>query len=92
MDSEQQLIRQDIHAYLKAREQKELLRLVVVGSVDDGKSTLIGKLLLDSGNVYEDHLAAVKKASKMEGAEIDASLLTDGVKAEREQGITIDVE
>ena len=91
MDSEQQLIRQDIHAYLKAREQKELLRLVVVGSVDDGKSTLIGKLLLDSGNVYEDHLAAVKKASKMEGAEIDASLLTDGLKAEREQGITIDV-
>src|SRR5262245_5434 len=91
MDTEQQLIQHDIHAYLKAREQKELLRLVAVGSVDDGKSTLIGKLLLDSDNVYADHLAAVKKASKMEGAEIDVSLLTDGLKAEREQGITIDV-
>jgi bifunctional enzyme CysN/CysC len=88
---EQELIGRDIHAYLAAHEQKELLRFCVVGSVDDGKSSLIGKLLYDSGNIYEDHLAAIKKASKMEGAEIDLSLLTDGLKAEREQGITIDV-
>jgi bifunctional enzyme CysN/CysC len=91
MDGEQELIQRDIHAYLAAHEQKELLRLVSVGSVDDGKSTLIGRLLYDSNNVYEDHIAAVRKASKMEGAEIDVSLLTDGLKAEREQGITIDV-
>jgi len=88
---EQELIGRDIHAYLAAHEQKELLRLVSVGSVDDGKSTLIGRLLFDSNNIYEDHLAAIKKASKMEGAEIDLSLATDGLKAEREQGITIDV-
>jgi bifunctional enzyme CysN/CysC len=91
MDGEQELIQRDIHAYLAAHEKKELLRLVSVGSVDDGKSTLIGRLLYDSNNVYEDHLAAVRKASKMEGTEIDVSLLTDGLKAEREQGITIDV-
>jgi len=91
MDGEQELIQRDIHAYLAAHEQKELLRLVSVGSVDDGKSTLIGRLLYDSNNLYEDHLAAIKKASKMEGAEIDLSLATDGLKAEREQGITIDV-
>ena len=91
MDGEQELIARDIHAYLAAHEQKELLRFVSVGSVDDGKSTLIGRLMFDSNNVYEDHLAAVKKASKMDGAEIDLSLLTDGLKAEREQGITIDV-
>ncbi len=55
----------------------DLLRFATAGSVDDGKSTLIGKLLLDSGNVYEDHLAAVKKASKMEGAEIEASRISE---------------
>jgi bifunctional enzyme CysN/CysC len=91
MDGEQELIASDIEAYLAAHEKKELLRFVSVGSVDDGKSTLIGRLMFDSDNVYEDHLVAVKKASKMEGAEIDLSLLTDGLKAEREQGITIDV-
>ena len=91
MDGEQELIQRDIHAYLAAHEKKELLRLVSVGSVDDAKSTLIGRLLYDSNNVYVDHIAAVRKASKMEGAEIDVSLLTDGLKAEREQGITIDV-
>jgi bifunctional enzyme CysN/CysC len=91
MSGDQELIAKDIEAYLGAHERKELLRFVTVGSVDDGKSSLIGKLLLDSDNVYADHLAAVKKASKMEGAEIDVSLLTDGLKAEREQGITIDV-
>jgi bifunctional enzyme CysN/CysC len=62
-----------------------------VGSVDDGKSTLIGRLLHDADGVYEDQLEAVKRASSMEGAEIDFSLFTDGLKAEREQGITIDV-
>jgi bifunctional enzyme CysN/CysC len=91
MDTEQQLIERDIEAYLAAHEKKELLRLVTVGSVDDGKSTLIGRLLFDSNNVFEDQLAAVRKASKMEGAEVDLSLVTDGLKAEREQGITIDV-
>src|SRR5262245_65354361 len=72
-------------------ENKELLRFVIVGSVDDGKSTLVGRLLHDLKAVYEDQLAAVKRASSMEGAAIDFSLFTDGLAAEREQGITIDV-
>jgi sulfate adenylyltransferase large subunit len=72
-------------------EEKELLRFVAVGSVDDGKSTLIGRLLHDAHGVYEDQLRSVKRASQMAGAEIDFSLFTDGLKAEREQGITIDV-
>ncbi|TVR03610.1 MAG: sulfate adenylyltransferase subunit CysN [Deltaproteobacteria bacterium] len=76
---------------LRDHERKELLRFVTVGSVDDGKSTLIGRLLHDTDGVYEDQLAAVRKASRMEGSEIDFSLITDGLKAEREQGITIDV-
>jgi sulfate adenylyltransferase large subunit len=71
--------------------EKELLRFVAVGSVDDGKSTLIGRLLHDAHGVYEDQLRSVKRASQMAGAEIDFSLFTDGLKAEREQGITIDV-
>ncbi|MFI5308709.1 MAG: sulfate adenylyltransferase subunit CysN [Polyangiales bacterium] len=91
MDADQELIARDIEAYLAAHERKDLLRFTTVGSVDDGKSTLIGRLLYDSNNLYEDHLQAIKKASKMEGAEIDLSLATDGLKAEREQGITIDV-
>jgi sulfate adenylyltransferase large subunit len=81
----------DIDAYLKRHQEKELLRLVVVGSVDDGKSTLIGRLLHDTHGVYEDQLSAVKKASSQAGMAIDFSLFTDGLKAEREQGITIDV-
>ncbi|MCP4916807.1 MAG: sulfate adenylyltransferase subunit CysN [Proteobacteria bacterium] len=85
------LIRSDIEGYLSKYEQKELLRFVAVGSVDDGKSTLIGRMLHDTGMVYEDQLAAVKSASKLEDGEIDFSLLTDGLRAEREQGITIDV-
>jgi bifunctional enzyme CysN/CysC len=89
--SEQELIRDDIEAYLRRHEEKTLLRFVIVGSVDDGKSTLIGKLLMETGNVYEDHLAAVTKASNMEDGSVDLSLLTDGLAAEREQGITIDV-
>ncbi|TVR45047.1 MAG: sulfate adenylyltransferase subunit CysN [Planctomycetota bacterium] len=87
------LIETDIEEYLDRHERKELLRFVTVGSVDDGKSTLIGRLLRDTGGVYEDQLAAVAKASgKNAGADgIDLALITDGLKAEREQGITIDV-
>ncbi|MCB9673778.1 MAG: sulfate adenylyltransferase subunit CysN [Alphaproteobacteria bacterium] len=91
MATDAELIRTDIDAYLSKYEHKELLRFVAVGSVDDGKSTLIGRLLHDTGMVYEDQLAAVKAASAIEGEEIDFSLLTDGLRAEREQGITIDV-
>ncbi len=71
-------------------EVKELVRVVALGSVDDGKSTLIGRLLHETGALYEDQVAAVKRASRL-GGEIDFSLFTDGLKAEREQGITIDV-
>jgi bifunctional enzyme CysN/CysC/sulfate adenylyltransferase subunit 1 len=81
----------DIEAYLAAHEKKELLRFVVVGSVDDGKSTLIGRLLFDTGSVFDDQVAQVKGASKMAGTDIDFSLFTDGLLSEREQGITIDV-
>ena len=88
---ENELIRTDVHAYLEQHQKKELLRFVTVGSVDDGKSTLIGRLLHDTHGVYEDQLKAVKRASVRAGMEIDFSLFTDGLKAEREQGITIDV-
>ncbi len=84
----------DVEAYLERHEKKELLRLLTCGSVDDGKSTLIGRLLHDTKLVYEDQLAAVARDSKKEGTtggEIDLALLMDGLKAEREQGITIDV-
>ena len=93
MNSEQEraLIERDIAEFLKRHQEKELLRFVTVGSVDDGKSTLIGRLLHDTHGIYEDQLNAVRRASKQEGAEIDFSLVTDGLKAEREQGITIDV-
>jgi len=83
-----------IEEFLRENEQKELLRFSTAGSIDDGKSTLIGRLLHDSKNVYEDVLASVRKTSRdrrFEGEEMDFSLLTDGLKAEREQGITIDV-
>src|SRR5881394_3861549 len=71
---------------------KELLRFTTAGSVDDGKSTLIGRLLHDSKTIYEDQLASVKKSRiNRSGGPIDFSLLTDGLRAEREQGITIDV-
>jgi len=82
---------ENIHSYLRLHQEKELCRFVTVGSVDDGKSTLIGRLLHDTHGIYEDQLAAVKKATKQEGGEVDFSLFTDGLKAEREQGITIDV-
>lgn len=84
----------DIVAYLKQHEQKELLRFITCGSVDDGKSTLIGRLLHDSKVIYEDQLASVKRESKKIGTtgdEPDLALLVDGLQAEREQGITIDV-
>jgi bifunctional enzyme CysN/CysC len=81
----------EVEEHLRRHQQKELLRLVVVGSVDDGKSTLIGRLLHDTNGVYDDQLLAVKRASSQAGMEIDFSLFTDGLKAEREQGITIDV-
>ena len=89
MTDEKDLIRDDIEAYLAKYQQKELLRFVSVGSVDDGKSTLIGRILYDTGMVFEDQMAAVRAASQSE--EPDLALLTDGLKAEREQGITIDV-
>lgn len=70
----------------------ELLRFTTAGSVDDGKSTLIGRLLYDSKSIFEDQLEAVKTSSEKKGLQhVDLSLLTDGLKAEREQGITIDV-
>jgi sulfate adenylyltransferase large subunit len=79
-------------AFLAAEEAKDLLRFTTAGSVDDGKSTLIGRLLYDSRNVYDDQLESVTKASAGRNAgPIDFSLLTDGLRAEREQGITIDV-
>jgi len=89
MTDEKDLIRDDIEAYLEKYRRKELLRFVSVGSVDDGKSTLIGRILYDTGMVFEDQMAAVRAASQSE--EPDLALLTDGLKAEREQGITIDV-
>ncbi len=72
-------------------EDRELLRFLTAGSVDDGKSTLIGRLLYESNGIYEDQLSSVKKASAAKNVDLDLSLLTDGLKAEREQGITIDV-
>ncbi len=84
----------DIQTFLARDEQKDLLRLLTAGSVDDGKSTLIGRLLFDSKRIYEDQLAALESDSKREGhagGNIDYALLLDGLKAEREQGITIDV-
>lgn len=84
----------DIHAYLERHQQKELLRLLTCGSVDDGKSTLIGRLMHDTKAIYEDQLAAIRRDSQRQGTqggELDLALLTDGLRAEREQGITIDV-
>jgi bifunctional enzyme CysN/CysC len=89
-----ELIATDIDAYLHAHEHKSLLRFITCGSVDDGKSTLIGRLLYDSHMVFEDHLATLEVDSKKvgtQGDELDFALLVDGLGAEREQGITIDV-
>jgi sulfate adenylyltransferase subunit 1 len=94
MSHQSELIAEDIDAYLKQHEQKELMRFLTCGSVDDGKSTLIGRLLHDSKMIYEDQLDAVKSASSKHGTtgeKVDLALLVDGLQAEREQGITIDV-
>ncbi len=94
MSHQSELISSDIDAYLAQHERKELLRLLTCGNVDDGKSTLIGRLLHDSKMIYEDQLAAVKADSVKSGTtgeEVDLALLVDGLQAEREQGITIDV-
>jgi len=88
------LIEQDILAYLKQHENKQLLRFITCGSVDDGKSTLIGRLLHDSKMIFEDQLAAITEDSKKvgtQGNKVDLALLVDGLQSEREQGITIDV-
>ena len=88
------LIADDIHAYLDRHQHKTLLRFITCGSVDDGKSTLIGRLLYDSKTIFEDQLASLEADSKRvgtQGGEIDFALLVDGLAAEREQGITIDV-
>lgn len=94
MSHQSELIAQDINAYLAQHEQKELLRFLTCGSVDDGKSTLIGRLLHDSKMIYEDQLEAIRSDSVKHGTtgeKIDLALLVDGLQAEREQGITIDV-
>jgi bifunctional enzyme CysN/CysC len=88
------LIEKDIGAYLEAHEHKSLLRFITCGSVDDGKSTLIGRLLYDSKMIFEDQLAALEADSRKvgtQGGDLDFALLVDGLAAEREQGITIDV-
>jgi bifunctional enzyme CysN/CysC len=88
------LIGRDIEGYLRSHEQKSLLRFITCGSVDDGKSTLIGRLLYESKMIFEDQLAALAADSRKvgtRGEEIDFALLVDGLAAEREQGITIDV-
>jgi len=94
MSHHDDLISSDINSYLAQHEQKELMRLLTCGNVDDGKSTLIGRLLHDSKMIYEDQLEAIKSDSVKSGTtgeEIDLALLVDGLQAEREQGITIDV-
>jgi bifunctional enzyme CysN/CysC len=95
MSHQSELISTDINAYLAQHERKEMLRFLTCGNVDDGKSTLIGRLLHDSKMIYEDQLAAVQADSVKSGTtgagKIDLALLVDGLQAEREQGITIDV-
>lgn len=94
MSHQSELISTDINAYLAQHERKELLRLLTCGSVDDGKSTLIGRLLYDTKMVYQDQLDAIGVDSVKSGTtdeKFDLALLTDGLQAEREQGITIDV-
>lgn len=94
MSIKEEKIANNIEKYLKEHENKQLLRFITCGSVDDGKSTLIGRLLHDSKMIFEDQLASIKKDSKKTNAtenEFDLSLLVDGLQSEREQGITIDV-
>jgi bifunctional enzyme CysN/CysC len=94
MAHQSDLIASDIEKYLKQHERKSLLRFITCGSVDDGKSTVIGRLLYESKMLFEDQLAAIENDSKKwgtQGGDIDFALLVDGLAAEREQGITIDV-
>jgi bifunctional enzyme CysN/CysC len=94
LESEEELIRHDVKTWLAQQEAKELLRFITCGSVDDGKSTLIGRLLYESKQIFDDQLDALESDSKRhgtQGAKIDFALLVDGLSAEREQGITIDV-
>ena len=94
MAHQSELISSDIEQYLHQHEHKSLLRFITCGSVDDGKSTLIGRLLYESKMIYEDQFAAIEADSRKwgtQGQEIDFALLVDGLAAEREQGITIDV-
>lgn len=94
MNSENTLLQTDILSYLDQHEKKDMLRFLTCGSVDDGKSTLIGRLLHDSKMIFEDQLAAITKDSKKMGTtgeKVDLALLVDGLQSEREQGITIDV-
>jgi bifunctional enzyme CysN/CysC len=94
MAHKSELIATDIQAYLKSHEHKSLLRFITCGSVDDGKSTLIGRLLYESKMIFEDQLRALEADSRKvgtQGGELDFALLVDGLAAEREQGITIDV-
>ncbi|MEO6225821.1 MAG: sulfate adenylyltransferase subunit CysN [Sphingomicrobium sp.] len=94
LQSDEELIRSDVRAWLAQQEAKELLRFITCGSVDDGKSTLIGRLLYESKQIFDDQLEALEGDSKRhgtQGAGIDFALLVDGLSAEREQGITIDV-
>jgi sulfate adenylyltransferase subunit 1 len=94
MAHQSDLIATNIEQYLKEHENKEILRFITCGSVDDGKSTLIGRLLYDSKMIFEDQLASIEKDSKKSGTtgdKIDLALLVDGLASEREQGITIDV-
>jgi bifunctional enzyme CysN/CysC len=94
MAHQSDLIATDIEKYLKQHERKSLLRFITCGSVDDGKSTVIGRLLYESKMLFEDQLAAIENDSKKwgtQGGDIDFALLVDGLAAEREQGITIDV-
>ncbi len=94
MSHSSELIAEDIEAYLKVHENKDLLRFLTCGNVDDGKSTLIGRLLFDSKLIYEDQMAAIEKDSQKFNTTdeaFDLALLVDGLQSEREQGITIDV-
>lgn len=94
MSHSSELIATDIEAYLKVHENKDLLRFLTCGNVDDGKSTLIGRLLFDSKLIYEDQMAAIEKDSQKfntTDGDFDLALLVDGLQSEREQGITIDV-
>jgi bifunctional enzyme CysN/CysC len=94
LQSDEELIRTDVRAWLARQEAKELLRFITCGSVDDGKSTLIGRLLYESKQIFDDQLAALESDSRRHGTQgqrIDFALLVDGLSAEREQGITIDV-